>query len=116
VGAVNINGISKYVNWIEWDIIVKNMSHLQLDMFGITEPNINFNKKQIELHLREIAKTTDKNIQMSTSCSNQLNHTFHVFEASIQIQRLSLFFVVWLNAMKRLFLNGCIMLSKVWQN
>jgi hypothetical protein len=75
VGAVNINGISKYVNWIEWDIIVKTMSHLQLDMFGLTEPNINFNNKKIELHLRDIAKATDRNIQLSTSCSNQLNHT-----------------------------------------
>jgi hypothetical protein len=75
VGAVNINGISKYVNWIEWDIIVKTMSRLQLDMFGLTGPNINFDNKKIELRLRDIAKATDRNIQLSTSCSNQLNHT-----------------------------------------
>jgi hypothetical protein len=73
IGAININGISKQLNWLEWDIIVQTMSKLQIDMLGITEPNINFNHKKTLLQLRDIAKKTDRSIQISTSCSNQLN-------------------------------------------
>jgi exonuclease III len=75
VGSVNINGISKQLNWIEWEIIVQTMSTLQLDMLGLTEPNINFNNKRTLYHLKDLAKKTDKHLQISTSCSNQLNFT-----------------------------------------
>jgi hypothetical protein len=51
------------------------MGYYQIDMLGLTEPNINFNNKWTLLHLRDIAKKADKNIQILTSCSNQLNFT-----------------------------------------
>ncbi len=73
IGAININGISKQLNWLEWDIIVQTMSKLQIDMLGLTEPNINFKHKKTLLNIRDIAKKTDRSIQISTSCSNQLN-------------------------------------------
>lgn len=75
VGAININGISKCLDWIESDILVQHMRNLQIDMFGVTEPNINFNNQRVTLQIREIAKKTDKNLQIATSCSNQLNST-----------------------------------------
>jgi hypothetical protein len=51
VVSVNINGISKQLNWIEWEIIVQTMSTLQINILGLTEPNINFNNKCTLLHL-----------------------------------------------------------------
>jgi hypothetical protein len=45
VGSVNINRICKYLDWIEWDNIFQTLSNLQLNMFGITGPNVNFNNK-----------------------------------------------------------------------
>jgi hypothetical protein len=75
VGALNINGISKQLDWLEWDIIIQTMSNLQIDMMGLTEPNINFKNKRTMLQLRDIAKKTDRNVQLSASCSNQLNFT-----------------------------------------
>jgi hypothetical protein len=61
------------------------MSKLQVDMLGLTEPNVNFNNKRTLLNLRDIAKKTDKNIQLSTSCSNQLNFTEKKMEGTISI-------------------------------
>jgi hypothetical protein len=73
--AININGIAKQLDWLEWDTTVKTMYTLQIDMLGVTEPNVNFNNNRTLLQFRDIAKKTDKNIQLATSCSNQLNST-----------------------------------------
>jgi hypothetical protein len=75
IAAININGIAKQLDWLEWGTTVKTMYTLQIDMLGVTEPNVNFNNKRTLLHIRDIAKKTDKNIQLATSCSNQLNST-----------------------------------------
>jgi hypothetical protein len=75
IGAININGITKQLDWLEWDSTIKTMYNLQIDMLGVTEPNVNFNNKRTLLHIRDIAKKKEKNIQLATSCSNQLNST-----------------------------------------
>ncbi len=51
------------------------MYNLQIDMLGVTKPNVNFNNKRTLLHIRDIAKKMDTNIQLATLCSNQLNST-----------------------------------------
>ncbi len=56
IGAININGLSKQLNWLEWEIAIQTMSKLQIDMFGLTEPNVNFNNKRTLANLRDIAK------------------------------------------------------------
>ena len=43
---VNINGIAAIYNWIEWDIMIRNMAEIQADAIGVTEPNINFTNKE----------------------------------------------------------------------
>ncbi len=75
IGSININGIAKQLDWLEWDSTIQTMYNLQIDTLGVTEPNVNFNNKRTLLQIRDIAKKTDKNIQLATSCSNQLNST-----------------------------------------
>jgi hypothetical protein len=72
VGTININGISKSLQWIEWEILLRHMQTLQIDALGITEPNINFKNKSVLTNLYEIMKRHDRHMQLSTSSSNQL--------------------------------------------
>jgi hypothetical protein len=71
--SVNINGISKALNWLEWETLLKDMYWLQIDVLGVVEPNINFHNSAVLLQLKDIAKAQDRAIQIATSCSNQLN-------------------------------------------
>jgi hypothetical protein len=45
----------------------------QIDILGITEPNINFKNMYVKSKLYDIAKSFERNTQFSTSCSNQLH-------------------------------------------
>jgi hypothetical protein len=49
------------------------MYSLQVDVLGITEPNINFKNRQVRSTLTDISRAFERNIQLSTSCLNQLN-------------------------------------------
>jgi hypothetical protein len=51
------------------------MYSLQVDLLGITKPNINFRNKKVKSTIMDIGKSFEHNIQISTSCSNQLNNT-----------------------------------------
>jgi hypothetical protein len=51
------------------------MQVLQIDTLGITEPNINFKNQHIVNKLYNTAKAFEQNMQISLSCSNQLNKT-----------------------------------------
>ncbi len=73
--SVNINGISREMKWLEWETLINDMYQLQIDALGVGEPNINFNNYSTMLQLKEIAKKKDRRIQISHSCSNQLNST-----------------------------------------
>jgi hypothetical protein len=75
IGTININGISKTLDWIEWEILLCHMNTLQIDALGVSEPNINFKKKTVMLRLYESMKSHDHHMQLSTSCSNQLLHS-----------------------------------------
>jgi hypothetical protein len=70
--SININGISKDLNWIEWDTTLKSMYSLQVDILGITEPNINFKNKRVKSTIIDMSKSFERNVQISTSCSNQM--------------------------------------------
>lgn len=70
--SININGISQDLDWIEWDMTLRSMHKLQIDILGITEPNINFRNKHIVNKIYDTAKAFERNMQISLSCSNQL--------------------------------------------
>ncbi len=75
VGVVNINGLSYSMKWLEWELLLRDSYSLQIDVLGIVEPDVNFNNTATLYQLKEIAKKKDRSIQLSTSCSNQLNAT-----------------------------------------
>jgi hypothetical protein len=54
IAAININGIAKHLDWLEWDTTIKTMYTLQIDMLGVTEPNVNFNNNRTLLQLLSI--------------------------------------------------------------
>jgi hypothetical protein len=80
VCSVNINGISRDLQWLEWETLLKDMYLLQIDIMGVVEPNINFNNYAVLLRLKEKAKSIDRGIQLATSCSNQLNSSTKKWE------------------------------------
>jgi hypothetical protein len=73
--TININGISQDLDWIEWDMTLRSMQNLQIDVLGITEPNINFKNQYVTNKLLDTSKAFEGNTQISMSCSNQLNTT-----------------------------------------
>jgi hypothetical protein len=73
--SININSISKDLNWIEWDTTLKSMYSFQVDILGITEPNINFKNRRVKSMILDMSKSFERNVQISTSCSNQLLNT-----------------------------------------
>jgi hypothetical protein len=79
--SVNINGISREMKWLEWETLLNDMYQLQIDVLGVGEPNINFNNYSTMLQLKDITKKKDRAIQISHSCSNQLNSTVKKMEA-----------------------------------
>jgi hypothetical protein len=70
--TININGIAQDLDWIEWDSTLRSMYSQQIDILGVTEPNINFKNMHVKSKLYDIAKSFERNTQFSTSCSNQL--------------------------------------------
>jgi hypothetical protein len=48
------------------------MHTLQIDLLGVTEPNINFKNKMVMTKIYEKMKQHDRHMQLSMSCSNQL--------------------------------------------
>jgi hypothetical protein len=51
---------------------LQSMHTLQIDVLGITEPNINFKNKHIVNKIYDTAKAFERNMQISLSCLNQL--------------------------------------------
>ena len=68
---INMNGINYNNDYIEWEIILGNLAQLQVDIFGITEPNLDLNNKRIQETLREKVKHFDKHMKLSVSSSLQ---------------------------------------------
>jgi adenine C2-methylase RlmN of 23S rRNA A2503 and tRNA A37 len=85
ISTLNINGISKNLDWLEWEILLDKSKNLQIDCMGITEPNINFNNNKVMLSLYEKMKALNRHMQVTVSCSNQLNS----MEKSEVVQQLS---------------------------
>jgi biopolymer transport protein ExbD len=73
--SINVNGIAQDLDWIEWDMTLQNMYSQQIDVLGITEPNVNFKNMHVKSKLYDIARGFERNTQFSTSCSNQLRTT-----------------------------------------
>ena len=68
----NINGISRYTEYNEWEIMMDELCKQQVDIACLTEINLDVNKSTVKYKLIEQAKKLDKNcsLTMATSKSN----------------------------------------------
>ena len=66
-----MNGISYNNDYIDWEILLGNMKQMQIDIFGITEPNLDFNNKIVQEKIRGKTKFFDKYMKLSLSSSFQ---------------------------------------------
>ena len=69
----NINGVSQFYNYIEWEYILNNLHEYQIDIAGFTEMNLDLRKTKIKTELYKKAKQMDQNIKMAMSLSPQRN-------------------------------------------
>ena len=70
----NLNGISSFHDFIEWEYILNNMHGKQTDIAGFTEVNLDLNKPKVKMELLERAKKMDQNIKIATSSSKYKNN------------------------------------------
>ena len=66
----NINGISRYTEYNEWEIILEELHNQQVDIACLTEINLDVNKSSLKYKLTEKAKHLDKNCSLITASSN----------------------------------------------
>ena len=68
---INMNGISYTNDYIDWEMILGNLQQMQVDIFGITEPNLDFHNKIVQEAIREKTQHFDKYMKLSVSSSFQ---------------------------------------------
>jgi len=71
ISHVNMNGISYTNNYIDWEMILGNLQQMQVDIFGITEPNLDLNNKLVQESIREKTQHFDKYMKITVSSSFQ---------------------------------------------
>ena len=65
----NINGISKYTEYDEWEIMLDTMYNQQIDIACLSEINLDMNKTTVKYKLQEKAKQMDRGSQIVTATS-----------------------------------------------
>jgi hypothetical protein len=70
---INTNGISYYNNFLEWEMSLGFLYDMQIDIFGITEPNLAFSQASVRYDIQEKARQVDKFMDINLSASS--HHT-----------------------------------------
>ena len=65
----NVNGVSYFNKYNEWEILLDVMHYYQADIFGICEMNLDLNQPGVNYELLKRLKKIDRNAIMSTSSS-----------------------------------------------
>ena len=65
----NVNGISYFNNYGEWEIMLEELHDRQVDVACLTEINLDLQKPEIKYSLVEKAKALDKGIRMEMTAS-----------------------------------------------
>ena len=65
----NINGISRYTEYNEWEIMLDELHKQQIDIACLTELNLDVNKAKVKYKLTEQAKNLDKNCSLIMATS-----------------------------------------------
>jgi hypothetical protein len=69
VFLINTNGISYYNDFLEWEMNLGFLHDTQVDIFGITEPNLDFSQASVHYDVQEKARQVDKYMDINLSAS-----------------------------------------------
>jgi hypothetical protein len=75
---INANGISYYNDYMEWEMSLGFLHDMQVDIFGITEPNLDFSQPKVKYDIMQKTRQVDRymDLNFSTSKTNtKRNHT-----------------------------------------
>ena len=74
----NVNGVSKYMDYNEWEIILEHLNKYQVDIACLTEINLDLNMAGVKYKLHEKAKRLDKtcSVMMTTSKSTMSDNEY----------------------------------------
>jgi hypothetical protein len=65
----NANGISYRNKYLEWEMNLGFMHDMQIDIFGITEPNLDFSQPQVKFDILETSRRIDRFLDLTFSAS-----------------------------------------------
>jgi hypothetical protein len=68
---INMNGITYQNNLLEWEMTIASLMDMQVDIFGLTEVNLDMNNGMVKDKLLQAGKHFDPYIRMATSSSQQ---------------------------------------------
>ncbi len=69
--GINMNGISYHNKYVEWELIQQLLHDMQIDLYSITEPNLDLNSGTVRETLRKTVRQQDPHAMMVTSASKQ---------------------------------------------
>ena len=68
---INLNGVTSYNNFLEWEMTIAFLMDMQVDVFGLTEINLDLNNGMIKDRFIQSGKHFDNYLRMATSSSLQ---------------------------------------------
>ena len=68
---INLNGITYQNNYLEWEMTIAYLMEMQVDIFGLTEVNLNLNNGIVKDQFVQSGKHFDPYIRMAVSSSLQ---------------------------------------------
>ena len=69
--TINHNGITLLNDYLEWEMSIVTRMDMQVDVFGITLPNLDFNNGAVRENFTQKGRHLDKCIHMALSTSKQ---------------------------------------------
>ena len=68
---INLNGITSNNNYLEWEMTIAFLMDMQVDVFGLSEMNLDLNNGMVKDNILQSGKHFDPYIRMATSSSLQ---------------------------------------------
>ena len=64
---INTNGISYYNDYLDWEMSLGFLHDMQVDIFGLTEPNLDFSQPSVRYSIMEKTRQVDKFMDLNMS-------------------------------------------------
>ena len=68
---INLNGVTSHNNYLEWEMTIGFLMDMQVDVFGLTEINLDLNNGMVKDKFIQSGKHFDSYLSMATSSSVQ---------------------------------------------